>query len=424
VKVLLLLTVLLAGAGATRAAEPTRKVSERLSFYHWWTSPSEAVALDGLVGAFQGRYPDVTVQPMVAGRGTAAVLPVLEARARAGNPPEAVFAHGGYSPEPLVRAGLLSPVDEVWASEKLEAVIPPVIQEMSKNGGRYYVVPLGIHRDNVIWYNKALLATHGIDPATLTTWEAFFAAARKLRAAGVDSPVQMGEAWTAAHAFACIVASQGLAVYEDWANGKIRKGGDPRLAEALNVFKQYAGYANRDHAQLGWDAAIERIIKGDGAFSIMGDWADGVFRQAGLAFGTDYGALLVPGTAGAYGVTLDAFARPPRPTSTTSSDRWLGFVASREGQDAFNSRKGSIPARTDTDAARYTAYQQSAIDDFRTAKRMFPGLGTAMPDDYQAELQKILAAFLGDLDVNKADEAMAQATIRAGASYTRTWSLD
>jgi glucose/mannose transport system substrate-binding protein len=414
----LLLSVLLVGPPAPNAPGP------RLSFYHWWTSPSEAAALDGLVGVFKGRYSDVMVQPMVGGRGTAAILPLLETRARAGDPPEAVFAHGGYSPEPLVRAGLLSPVDDVWTAEALEAVMPPVIREMSQSRGRYYVVPLGIHRDNVVWYNKSLLARHGIDPATLTTWDAFFAAARKLRAAGVDAPVQMGETWTAAHAFAGIVASQGLAGYEDWVNGKIRKAGDPRLASALSVFKEYIGYANRDHARVGWDAAIERVVKGEGAFSIMGDWADGVFRQAGREFGNDYGALLVPGTAGMYGVTLDAFARPAGLTHKAPSDHWLGLVASREGQDTFNTRKGSIPARTDADVARYAAYQRSAIHDFRAAKLLFPGLGTAMPDTYQAELQTTLAAFLADLDVKKADEALAQAAIRAGAGYTRTWSLD
>jgi glucose/mannose transport system substrate-binding protein len=414
----LLLTALLAAPQVPNASGP------RLSFYHWWTSPSEAAALDGLVGVFKGRYAGVRVEPMVAGRGTAAILSVLETRRQAGDPPEAVFAHGGYSPEPLVRAGLLSPVDDVWASEKLDAVIPPVIREMSRSGGRYYVVPLGIHRDNVIWYNKPLLDRHGIDPATLTTWDTFFAAAGKLRAAGVDSPIQMGETWTAAHAFACIVAGQGLAGYEDWANGKIRKPGDPRLASALGLLKEYVGYANRDHARLGWDAAIARVVKGEGAFSIMGDWADGVFQQADREFGKDYGALLVPGTAAMYGVTFDGFARPAGLADNKASDRWLGLVASHEGQDAFNTRKGSIPARTDADVARYTSHQRAAIHDFRSATLLFPGLGTAMPDTYQAELQAILAAFLTDLDVENADMALAAAASRAHASYTRAWSLD
>jgi glucose/mannose transport system substrate-binding protein len=40
-------------------------------------------------------------------------------------------------------------------------------------------------------------------------------------------------------------------------------------------------------------------------------------------------------------------------------------VASVEGQQAFNTRKGSIPARSDADPADYPAYQRAAIADFK-----------------------------------------------------------
>src|SRR5262245_57849172 len=103
------LLMLLLLSGTARGAEPNAPAPPRLSFYHWWTSPSEAAALDGLIHLFKTRFAEAMVQPMVAGRGTSAILPVLEARAKDGDPPEVVFAHGGYSPEPFLRAGLLSP---------------------------------------------------------------------------------------------------------------------------------------------------------------------------------------------------------------------------------------------------------------------------------------------------------------------------
>ena len=412
-----------AAASSVDRPTPDRSTRERLAFFHWWTSPSEAAALDALVAMFKTRHPEIDVEPTVAGRGTAAILPVLREQAKAGAPPDAVFAHGGYSPEELVRAGLLAPVDDVWKAQELEGMIPAVVREMSRQGERYYVVPLGLHRDNVVWYHKPLLARHGIDPDTLTTWDALFAAAAKLRAAGVTAPVQLGETWTAVHAFAGVVASQGLSGYEDWANGKLRKPGDARLRGALEVYERYVALANTDHAGLAWDAAIERVARGQGAFAIMGDWADGVFRAAGLAYGKDYGTLPIPGTRGLYGVTLDAFARPAGLARTTSSDRWLSLVASREGQDAFNARKGSIPPRTDADSARYSPYSQSAIRDFRSAERFYPGFGTAVPDAYQAELKEIVADFLRTRDVAATDERLAQAAVRHQAAYTRTWAL-
>jgi glucose/mannose transport system substrate-binding protein len=414
------------GAVASAASEPAPvpdPATHTVTVFHWWTSPSEAAALDALVAAFESRHPELSVEPTNAGRGTAAILPVLTERAAANQAPEATLAHGGYSPDSLIAAGLLSPVDDVWTAEKLEAVIPAAIREMVRRDGHYYVVPLGIHRDNVLWYNQPLLAKHGIDPATLTTWEALFQAARKLQQGGVEAPIQIGATWTVVHVFACMMASQGIAGYEDWANGRIREAGDARVRTAFELLAKYVGLANKDHVDLDWDVAIGRVASGEAAFAIMGDWANAVFQHAGLQLDEDYGARLVPGTEGMYGVTLDGFARPARLAQPQNAERWLRLAASRDGQDVFNTRKGSIPARTDADVARYGAYQRAAIEDFKRARLLFPGFGTAMPDAYQAEMQTVMNAFLADRDVRRAEEALAAASQRVAGSYTRVWAL-
>jgi glucose/mannose transport system substrate-binding protein len=416
----------LAVADASAASEPASApdpARHTVTVFHWWTSPSEAAALQALVTAFESRHPGLSVEPTNAGRGTAAILPVLAKRAAANDAPDATLAHGGYSPQSLIAAGLLSPVDEVWTAENLEAVIPAAIRDMVRTEGHYYVVPLGIHRDNVLWYNRPLLERHGIDPATLTTWEAFFQAARKLRQGGVEAPVQIGATWTVVHAFACMMASQGIAGYEDWANGRLREPGDARVRRAFELLAEYVGLANEDHVDLDWDVAIGRVARGEAAFAIMGDWADAVFQHAGLELDADYGARLVPGTEGIYGVTLDGFARPASLPHPQNAERWLRLAASREGQDVFNTRKGSIPARTDADAKLYGAYQRRAIDDFKRARLLFPGFGTAMPDAYQAEMTAVMNTFLADRDVRRAEEALAAATKRVAASYSRLWDL-
>lgn len=420
------LLVLVAAAGGNAASQPASgpaSAARTLTLFHWWTSPSEAAALDALVAAFESRYPHMSVETTNAGRGTAAILPVLAKRAAVKNAPDATLAHGGYSAESLIAADLLSPVDDVWSAEKLETVIPAAIRDMVRSDGHYYVVPLGIHRDNVLWYNKPLLQAHGIDPATLTTWEALFQAARKLRKGGVEAPIQIGATWTVVHVFACMMASQGIAGYEDWANGRIREAGDARVHTAFELLAEYVGLANKDHVDLDWDVAIGRVAKGEAAFAIMGDWANAVFRHSGLELDKDYGARLVPGTEGMYGVTLDGFALPVRRAHPENAERWLRLAASREGQDVFNTRKGSIPARTDADVARFDAYQRGAIADFKHARLLFPGFGTAMPDAYQAEMQAVMNAFLGDRDVRRAEEALAAATTRVAKSYTRRWDL-
>lgn len=51
--------------------------------------------------------------------------------------------------------------------------------------------------------------------------------------------------------------------------------------------------------------------------------------------------------------------------NAAGANGWLKTVASVEGQQAFNTRKGSIPARSDADPADYPAYQRAAIADFK-----------------------------------------------------------
>ena len=105
-------------------------------------------------------------------------------------------------------------------------------------------VPVNVHRNNLVWYNKALLDKHRIDPSTLTTWDAFFEAAEKLEAAGVRDPVQLGVELDREPRLRVDHGSLGISAYEDWINGKITAADDPRLVEAFGRLKKYLSHAN------------------------------------------------------------------------------------------------------------------------------------------------------------------------------------
>ena len=413
---------LFAGPVATPASDQAK--TNTLTFHHWWTSPSEAAAVNALVEVFKKQHPDVTVNPVVVnsqGGGSRMFSAINNAIASA-QAPDAFQVHAGAPLRPYYSAGLLSPIDQAWTASGLEKVVPPIIQLMSKIDGHYYSLPINVHRNNLIWYNKPLLDKHGIDPRTLTTWDAFYAAADKLKAAGVQNPLQIGESWTASVAFESMMASLGVAPYEDWINGKITKADDPRLLQALGILKRYFSYANPDRAKIAWDIAIKRVIKGDAAFCIMGDWANGEFRLAKMKYGTDYGAIPVPGTKGMYGVTVDTFAQT-RLVGRTNANRWMSLAASREGQDAFNAAKGSISARGDADVTRYDAYQKSAIADFKAATTIYPNLTSATHDAFKSSVDNVMAHFEVDLDVAKAAKGVADGAARSQKKFGGLWSL-
>lgn len=411
--------------------EKTEPVQKRevnaLTLYHWWTSPGESAAIQSLITVFTKKYPDVAIvaAPVTGGAGFT-MLPIVKTLVENGEAPDAFQMHAGYEAKPYLDAGLLDPIDYIWGSENLEQAIPKVIRDMLQFNGHYYAVPVDVHRVNVVWYNKKILSAHNINPDNITTWDDFFAACEKLRTAGVSYPVALGPTWTAAHAFEQILASQGIEFYEDFINGKISSADDQRLIKAFSTFERYITFANPDHATLReWDVANKRIINGESAFSIMGDWANAEFKLVGMTYGNEYGSFPVPGTNNMYGLSIDTFQHPKGVSHPTNSDRWLREVVSVEGQDTFNPIKGSIAARSDSDVTKYEGYQRLAIADFNSVRYMFPSIvhGSGGPSSLRLKLNEVAGIFSADPDVSFAAGSLADNFTKTIFEYTKTWSL-
>lgn len=415
-------TVSLAAAAAPEAAAVPAK---ELNLYYWWSAASEVAAVDALVKLFERANPGSVVsgREAPAHGGGRHMFALVSGAAGAGRPPDAFQVSAGAPLRPYHAAGHLAGLDEVWAAAGLEQAVPPMIRAMSAIDGHYVALPISIHRNNLIWFNKPLIERHGIDTAALTSWEALFAAAEKLRAAGLAEPLQLGESWTASIAFESIVASQGMAAYQAWINGQLTAADDARLAAAFSVLRRYLSYANADHARTPWDVAIKRVIAGEAAFCLMGDWADGEFRLARKEYGRDYEAIPAPGTAGHYGVAVDGFAQARGVADPASAQRFLRFAASRAAQDAFCVVKGGVPARLDADAGRYGRYQRAAIAEFKAARVIYPSLNGAAHDAFKSSLDQVMARFAQDPDVRRGAAELARAAADSQGRFKTVWSL-
>jgi glucose/mannose transport system substrate-binding protein len=422
-----IITALLVGGIVYVGTRPAPSANV-LEIYHWWTSGGEADAINALVAYFNTQYPDVAViQSPVAGGAGYVFKAVIKPLVLAGEAPDAFQMHAGYEGKPYYDGGYLDPITSLYTDQGWENVFPKVVLDMVKFGNDYYAVPVNIHRSNVVWYNKAVLSAHGIDPTTLTTWDAFFAACDKLVAAGVTHPISLGDSgkWTASHVLEQMLAGEGIAFYQDYVNGKLTSPTDSKLVDALTKFSKYLGYVNTDHASLTWDQATAKIITGDAAFNVMGDWANGEFLKAKKVYGTDYGTFPAPGTAGMYGLVIDCFQHPKGVKHPANSLDWLKVVGSKAGQDIFNPLKGSISARNDSDTTKYGPYQKAAIADFKAATHMYPSVvhGSGAPESFTTKLDDIMSAFVTNKDVKAAATALTNAITAASADYTKTWSL-
>jgi glucose/mannose transport system substrate-binding protein len=169
--------------------------NKQLEVFSWWTSGGEAMALESLFKVYKYKNPGVEVlNAAVTGGGGSAARPVLQTRLAAGNPPDTWQVHPGHELfGRYVRAGYCVPVTVLYRSEGWDGVVPQGLLDQVSKGGEIYAVLVGVHRGNVLWYNKKVLKNHGIKVGDTLSFEQFFSAAQKLKAAGLV-PLAMGDA--------------------------------------------------------------------------------------------------------------------------------------------------------------------------------------------------------------------------------------
>ncbi|HXM26999.1 MAG TPA: ABC transporter substrate-binding protein, partial [Chthoniobacterales bacterium] len=167
---------------AHAASEP------KLEVFSWWTSGGEAAALDALFNVYKDQNAGVEiVNATVAGGGGSAARPVLQTRLSGGNPPDSWQTHPGWELlGQYVDPGYCEPITDLYKSDGWDQSFPKelVVNLMTKDR-KIYAVLAGIHRGNVLWYNTKLLQKNGIKVGSKMSFDEFFAACDKLKAAGI-----------------------------------------------------------------------------------------------------------------------------------------------------------------------------------------------------------------------------------------------
>lgn len=91
------------------------------------------------------------------------------------------------------------------------------------------------------------------------------------------------------------------------------------------------------------------------------------------------------------------------------------MVGSKEGQEAFNPKKGSICARTDCNLSVFDVYLKSSANDFKS-NELTPSEahGSAAPEGFVTQFNDIIASFVTSRDAGAAMSALKQACADAG----------
>jgi len=196
-----------------------------------------------------------------------------------------------------------------------------------------------------------------------------------------------------------LLANVGADKFKALMSGSGAEWTDPGVIAALGVIQKLwtSGYVNKDYAALTWDEAAGQVLKGTAAMTVMGDWAKGYFQANDKDnWATDIGWMPTPGTEGIFKVITDSFGIPKGAKNADNTKNFLKLIGSKVGQVTFNLRKGSIPARTDTDTSQFDVYMKSAAADFASAKSLVGSAphGSATTDAFASALNDAVNAFI------------------------------
>ncbi len=409
-------TALSACAPATQAPVATEPpaAGDQVEVFSWWTGGGEAAGLEAMIVVFNAAYPNIEfVNSAVAGGAGTNARAVLATRLQAGEPPDSWQGHAGQELiGTYVAGGQIEPLNDLYEAEGWLDVMPETLIPLISQDGNIYSVPVNIHRANVLWYNPGILEANNI--AVPTTMDEWLAAMETLKAAGIQ-PLALGEQWTKMHLLETVLLGNlGPDAYNGLWDGTT-DWGSAEVKAALDNYVKVLSYANTDSASLSWQDASQLVVNGDAAFNVMGDWAEGYFREIGKAPNVDYGWAPVPGSVGVFQFLSDSFVLAvgaPHPEAATA---WLKIAGSKAGQEAFNPVKGSICARTDCDKSLFGEYLQSAMDDW-SSDIVVGSLthGVVANDSWKSEIDTALGAFIADGNVDAFQSALVAACQNSG----------
>lgn len=336
---------------------------------HYWTSGGEAksaAVLKQLLEAEGHQWKDFAV----AGGGGESAMTVLKSRAVSGNPPSAAQIKG-LDIQEWAELGFLTPLDAVADKAGWDQLLPTVVNNVMKYEGHYVAVPVNVHRVNWLWANPEVFKKSGVDVPT--TWDEFFTAADKIRAAGFIPLAHGGQAWQDATLFEAVALGVGGAEFYQKAFVEHDQSvlTSAKMTEVLATFKRLSNYIDADAAGRDWNIATSMVINGKAAMQIMGDWAKGEFTAAGKQPGQDYLCLAAPDTQNGFTFNIDSFAMfDLKDADDQQAQADLArLIMEPEFQETFNLNKGSIPARLGMPRDKFDSCAHKSMDDFvATAK--------------------------------------------------------
>ncbi|HEY3500566.1 MAG TPA: ABC transporter substrate-binding protein [Polyangiaceae bacterium] len=370
--------------------------------YSWWRAPAEETAFDRVIGLHVREHPDVEIDNLADWRAPTQRDSVA-ARILAGAGPSTFQANIGAD---LLRWTVvdtenadvpsrnhledLSPLlRETGLTEQLPA---PLLDALGVDGRGAYAVPINIHRANVLYYRADKLAEFRAKHQNKS-----FLDLATLCPGGSDAPpLDLKIAIGAEEEYPLVLlAFENLlpaltngAFYRSVFEGSAMGDYTVEVRKALDCARFLSRHSLGGESASGWFAAVEAVQKGFAAFTVVGDWASGVFVNE-LNSG-EVIAVPFPGSEETFVFTSDTFPLLIGVEHREEVLEFLRTIAGTTAQSTFSTVKGSIPARNDANMGVIEAASQIRREDFLASEQVLATSGFFPPYYPQGQLGQAL----------------------------------
>jgi glucose/mannose transport system substrate-binding protein len=315
---------------------------ENVQVLNWWASDSERKATKVIAAKLKDANIAWRDDVIPSGSGIGASI-VLRSRMLVNDPPYVAQVSSNVIREwaPL---GLLLDLDKVAEDGKWDARLLPAISSLITPAGHVMAAPLGIHRFNMLFFNRRLF--NKFDLAPPLTWSDFERAAVKLQNAGIVVLAQSSEPWQISILFEVLVLAEGGAAFHNelFIKGNASAFSDPRMSAALTHLRALKKWMSKPVLEQAWPEETRQLADGKAAMMIMGDWAKGELNAWGLVTDDAFGCTPVPGTEKYHLFNVDTLVMLSTLKSHRKQQEKLAdVVMSPAIQSQYNQIKGSIP---------------------------------------------------------------------------------
>ena len=277
-----------------------------------------------------------------------------------GQPQDVFTWFAGYRLQFFAQKGLLTPIDDVWAT--LKPQFAPAFQNASKGAdGKFYFVPIYAY-PWAVHYRKSVFKEKGY--AIPKTWDQLIALCKKMKADGL-TPIAFTDkdGWPAMGTFDILnMRINGYDFHIRLMAGKERWDG-PQVKKVFNTWREILPYTSEGALGLTWQEGAQQLLNKEAGMYMLGTFVGQQFTGADAK---DLDFFAYPAINPKWGqdsidAPIDGFAMTRKAKNVKEAKQLLAYLGSAAAENIYlKSDPNNVGANKGVDKSKYNATQKKS----------------------------------------------------------------